>query len=297
MVWLAYAAMCLIWGTTWLVIKSGLHYVPPVAGVGIRFLLAGVLMYAVAIARGEAWSLKKLPWRVVLMFAAFYFAINYLLIYTAELRLDSGLVAVLFGTMPFFMFAFSKFFGGEGASPRVWSGAAVALAGVAVMSIGGAVSASPLYALAALGAAASGAIANLYAKQHANYPPLVTLPPAMTVAGLTLSIAGLLTEHVAWSSLVATQSLAAIAYLAIFGSCIAFFLNLWALARLPAWTVGLVPLIIPVVALTVGIIFGGEHFTLREALGSASVVAGISIALLPKRTRVAHAIQKCEAPT
>ena len=74
-------------------------------------------------------------------------------------------------------------------------------------------------------------------------------------------------------------SLAALLYLAIFGSGIAFFLNLWVLKRLPVWIVGMSSLVFPVIAITVGILFGGEHFGTRELLGSLLVIAGMAIAL------------------
>ena len=67
------------------------------------------------------------------------------------------------------------------------------------------------------------------------------------------------------------------------GSGFAFFLNFWVLQRVPAWVVGLMPLILPLVAVTAGIAFGGEHFAPREALGSAAVILGVAVALVQQR--------------
>ena len=283
----AYAAMCLIWGTTWLGIKISLAYVPPIAGAGLRFTLAGLALYAVAVWRGKLVRPSELPWKLVLVLAAFLFGANYILTYLAETRLDSGLVSVLFGTLPFFVFALGTF-AGERTTPIVWVAAAVAFAGVAVISLSGQVRGSPLYALAVIGAAASSAFANVYAKRHSGHDALVTLPPAMLLAGLVMTGIGALAEPVSWTRAFSTPSLEAIAYLALLGSGVAFFLNIWVLQRIPVWIVGLTSLIIPVIALFVGAVAGGEHVSLREASGSLLVIAGVGVALVRGRNERSH---------
>jgi drug/metabolite transporter (DMT)-like permease len=275
----AYAGMCAIWGTTWLAIKVSLHYVPPITGAGLRFVIAGLFMYAVAAALGALRPLREVPWKLVLVLSTFFFGLNYVLTYVAETRLDSGLVAVLFGTLPFFVFAFGHVLANERTTARIWFGAIVAFAGVGVISLAGQVRGTPLFALAAVAAAAVSSFGNVYAKRHSHHEPLLTLPPSMLIAGVCVGTLGLLTEHVRWSQALAPPSLAALFYLAILGSGVAFFLNLWVLHRIAAWIVGLSALIIPVIAVTIGILLGGEVFTWRELAGSALVIAGIWIAL------------------
>jgi len=194
----AYCAMCAIWGTTWLGIKVSLHYVPPLTGVGLRFIIAGVAMYAVTMAMPtlrEA-QRKRKPWKLIEVLAVFLFGLNYILTYTAETRLDSGLVAVLFGTLPFFVFAFGHMLANERTTPRIWMGALIAFGGVAAISLGGQVRGSPLFALAAIVAAAVSAFGNVYARRHAGHPPMVTLPPAMLLSGMGVFLIGIATEHV-----------------------------------------------------------------------------------------------------
>jgi drug/metabolite transporter (DMT)-like permease len=271
--------MCAIWGTTWLAIKVSLHYLPPMTGVGLRFAIAGSLLYAVAAASGALRPVRDVPWKLVLVLACFLFGLNYVLTYVAETRLDSGLVAVLFGTLPFFVFAFGHALANERTTPRIWFGAVVAFAGVAVISLAGAIRGSPLFALAAVAAAAVSAFGNVYAKRHSHHDPLVTLPPAMLLAGLAVGALGLTFERPHWDLALKPESLAALLYLAILGSGVAFFLNLWVLHRVAAWIVGLSALIIPVIAVAVGIFLGGEIFTRREIIGCGLVVLGIWIAL------------------
>jgi drug/metabolite transporter (DMT)-like permease len=275
----AYAGMCLIWGTTWLAIKIGLRYLPPFTGVGFRFVVAGLLLFAVAGMRRESVPLRSMPWKLIAVLTVFLFGVNYILTYTAETRLDSGLVAVLFGTLPFFTFALAHYLAGEHTTPRVWLGAAVAFGGVALISLGVEVRGSPLYALCAIGAAASSAFANVYAKRHAHHPPLVTLPPSMLISGSAIAALGISFEPVHWDAALSPPSLLTLAYLAVLGSSIAFFLNLWVLKYIPVWIVGLSSLIIPVIAVAVGITIGHEAMSSKELAGSALVVAGIWIAL------------------
>jgi len=281
----AYAGMCAIWGTTWLVIKINLHYLTPFTGVGLRFVLAGLCLYGVAAMRGELRPLRALPWKLVLVLTAFMFGLNYILTYTAEVRLDSGLVAVLFGTLPFFVFAFGHFLADERTTLRIWLGASIAFGGVVVVSLGSQVQGSPWYALAAIGAAASSAFANVYAKRHSHHPPLVTLPPSMLIAGIVVGTIGLFTERTDWSHALMLPAIASLLYLALLGSSLAFLLNLWVLQRIDVWIVGLSSLIIPVLAVAVGILLGGEHFTLHELAGSALVIGGIWIALARQTSR------------
>ncbi len=288
---LAYAAMVLIWGTTWLGIKLGLRSLPPITGVGLRFVLAALFLYGLALATKTHIRTRELPPRLIAVLATCMFGVNYVLTYIAETRLASGLVAVLFGTLPFFTFAMGHVILNERTTVRTWTGAAVAFLGVAVISLTGSIHASLPYALAAVGAAAIAGFANVYLKRHSAAAPLAVLPPSMLSAGLVLAIAGLLVEHVEIRRALSLQSLAALAYLAIFGSGIAFLLNHWLLQRVDAWIVALSALLIPLLAVCVGVLLGGETFGTRDLFGAALVICGVWIALLRPRQDI---VLSCE---
>jgi putative membrane protein PagO len=276
-----YALICLIWGTTWLAIKIALHTVGPLTGVGLRFLIAGILLFAVAALRRELRPLSQLPWKLIAVFAIFTFACDYTLLYVAETHVDSGLASVLFGTLPFFTFGFARLLANEPVTRRAALGCLAAFAGVAAISLGGGVHGSPLYALAAIGAAAAAAFATAYAKRAPAVSPLVSLPPAMSIAGVALLTAGVLFERTDWAHAFTGSSLGALLYLSIAGSGVAFFCMLWLLERLPAGTIGMSSLTFPVIALTAGVLFGGEHVGIREIAGSLLVISGMAIALVP----------------
>ena len=270
--------MCAIWGTTWYGIKVSLATLPPVTGVGLRFVVAGVLLFVVAALARKPLQPSRVPWKLVLVLAATFFGANYVLTYFAETHLASGLVAVLFGTLIFFTFGFAHMLAGERSTPAMWAGAILAFAGVAVISLAQGAQGALVYVFCAIGAAAVSAFGNAYAKRHSAKDPLVTLPYAMLIAGLVLFAAGNLFEQHGPEAY-SLRSWLAVLYLAVLGSSVAFYLNLWLLKHVAAWIVALSALIIPVIAVFVGIVVGGESFTPRDLLGAALVIVGVWIAL------------------
>ncbi len=278
--------MCAIWGTTWLAIKIGLRGLPPVTGAGVRFVLAALFLWALARfvpgPRGAA-----PPWKTIVILAATLFGGNYVLTYYAETGLASGLVAVLFGTLPFFLFGFGALMLGERVGVVTVIGALLALAGVAAISIGSDTHGSWPYVLATLGAAAISAFANVELKKFAASDPFRTLPPAMLLAGVTMTVVGAVFEHPDWVRGASPSSIGAVLYLAVLGSGVAFYLNQWLLQRLDTWVVGLSTLVMPVIAVAVGALIGGEAFGIKELGGAAMVIAGMWIALRSARPQEA----------
>ncbi len=279
---LAYAAMCAIWGTTWLAIKVGLQGLPPVTGAGVRFVFAALFLWLLGRAAGGEPGPAPSR-RLIVVLALTLFGGNYALTYYAETGLASGLVAVLFGTLPFFVFVLGTVLLRERVGLAAVAGTALALSGVALISLGPGTRADWLYVLATLGAAALSAFANVELKREAASDPFRTLPPAMLLSGLVMTAAGALFEHPDWARGAAPGSVAAVLYLALLGSAVAFYLNHWLLQRLPTWVVGLSALIVPVLAVAVGKLFGGEAFGPRELGGAGLVIVGLWLALRSPR--------------
>jgi drug/metabolite transporter (DMT)-like permease len=275
----AYAACVFIWGTTWLGIKFSLGGFPALTGAGIRFVLAALFLYALGAVLRVDFRRNSPPLHLVVVLAVTMFGVNYALTYLAETHLASGLVAVLFGTMPFFIFGFAHVMVGERATRTTIAGALLALAGVALISLVGNVRGDVLYVVAALVASASSGYANVYLKRYADAEPFATLPPAMLLAGVALTVSGLAFEHTDWHRALAPAPLASIAYLAICGSAIAFYLNHWLLQRIDSGVMGLSALMIPVLAVVVGAVFGGEVLGVRDLAGALLVLLGVWLSM------------------
>ena len=274
----AYASICLIWGTTWYAIKLGLPYIPPIASVGARFVIAGAALAIVALATGRL-RYRAISWKLVGVMVFTLFSINYILIYLSETHLGSGIVAVLFGTQPFFMFYFGYLFAGERSTVRTWIGAALALGGVAIISMVGEQHGSLIYAVAAVASAGVSAVGMAYAKRKSHVDPMTTLPVSMLIAGGVTLAVGTAVERPVLATALTPISVASLLYLALLGSALAFFLNLWLLKRISVAAVGLTSLVTPIIAIFVGVVFGGEAIAARDIVGAVLVIAGVWAAL------------------
>src|SRR6185436_18893907 len=98
-VWLI---LCGIWGSTWLFIKLGLADLPPLAFAGIRFLLAGLILTAIVLARRVRWPRAGRDWMLIAIVGFLQFTLNYGLVFWGEQHIPSGLAAVLQSTFPAF---------------------------------------------------------------------------------------------------------------------------------------------------------------------------------------------------
>lgn len=260
---------------------------PAIFGAGVRFIIAAVVLYALALALRIDVRRQAPPLHLVLVLALTMFGLNYALTYIAETHLASGLVAVLFGTMPFFIFGFAHAMLGERADRNTIVGALCALIGVAVISLVGDVRGDVLYVVAVLVASASSGYANVYLKRFADAEPLATLPPAMLIAGFGLALVGLGFEPIDLHKATQPAPLAALAYLAVCGSAVAFYFNHWLLQRISSGTMGLSALMIPVMAVVVGALFGGEVFGARDIVGALLVIGGVWLSLTRHDPQVA----------
>jgi len=99
---LAWLTLCIVWSSTWLAIKIGLRDLPPVSFVAIRFLIAIIVLLAVSIGRARLLPLRRKDYAVLAITGILMFAVNYTLLFWAELHVSSGLAAVLQATIPIF---------------------------------------------------------------------------------------------------------------------------------------------------------------------------------------------------
>src|SRR4051794_32581281 len=194
-----YAVLVLIWSSTWVAIRIGLHDTPPLFGAGLRFSLAGAgLLVACRVTRRP---LRSDPGLVAVL-AALPFATTYGLIYWAEQYIPSGLTAVLFGVLPLYTAALVLvFLREEPVHPRFFAGVAVAIGGL-VLAFGESVSLGSsrhagLAAAAVLLSPLASAIGTVSQKRRGGrLDPLALNGWAMLAAGLALL--GLSSTGEAW---------------------------------------------------------------------------------------------------
>src|SRR5437588_9143656 len=233
----AFVALCIIWSSTWLAIKLGLRDLPPISFVALRFVIAVAVLLAISIGRVRLLPPNRSDFKLLAYTGVLMFAINYALLFWAELYVSSGLSAVLQATIPIFGMVFAHFvIPNEPLRGARIAGALVALAGVAVicsrlLDFGGLLAVWGGVAIV-LGAAGA-ALTNVYLKARA-----IRLAPAMIAAwqmifGLVpLIVAGLWLEGSPLRFHWPGRATFCLFYLAIPGSALAFLLLYWLLPRM-----------------------------------------------------------------
>jgi len=283
------ALVCLVWGSTWVVIKFGLADLPPLTAAGIRIVIAGALMGALAPWLVQREGGGRAPWLVVVTQGLSQFAFNYGVVYYAESFLPSGLVSVLWSTFPLMIaLAGFGFSGAERLNGGQWLGCIVALIGVVLLfvtdiaSVGwDAVGVASLLLLAP----ASVAVSTLLIKQRAGGASSVLLNrDSMLLGGCVLLGGALMVERDAPRAFT-WVAIGSVAYLTLFGTVFTFGVYLWLLRHLPAYLLSLTSYVVPVLALLFGASLGGEALTLTTLAGTALVLGGVALTLHYRRVR------------
>jgi drug/metabolite transporter (DMT)-like permease len=276
-----YAVLVVIWSSTWVAIRIGLHGTPPLYGAGLRFALAGAGLLVVARA-------LKRPLRtdavLALILVTLPFATTYGLIYWAEQYIPSGLTAVLFGVMPLYVAALAiVWLRDEPVTPRFFTGVGIALGGL-VLAFGESLSLghgekAALAAVAVLLSPIASAIGNVSIKRRgAALDAIVLNGWAMLGAGLLLLTASTIGED--WGAARWTaEAIGSLLYLAVFGSALTFVILTVLLRELPAVTLSYLPLVLPFGALLFGWALEDEALT-----APAIVAGGLAVPQWRRRT-------------
>lgn len=282
MILFLYTLVCLIWGSTWLAIKFGLEGVPPFLGAGLRFSIASAILWTLVLFGKVEWRLSRDGRRAAAVAGVLGFGVCYGLVYWAETRVSSGLVAVLHALVPLVTAVLTAFVTKtETLTARKSVGTAVGFAGVVLLfwpekGVAAADGAGLLAALVAgVGAGVNLTAQSVWSKKD---DARALNAWAMSVGAAILLAVSALAERgatVVWSG----ANVAALLYLATAGSVVAFLSYYRLIRLLPATKVSLITLIFPAVAFLLGWIVLGERIGVNGALGIAAIMGGVGLAL------------------
>jgi len=272
--------LCLIWGSTWLAIKIGLEDSPPILGAGFRFLLACAVLFALL-----RW--KKMPlltdresWKKLAIPGIFAYFVSYGLVYWGEQHINSGLAALLFATLPFWVAIFAHYLlPNEKITWIKVISLLVGFSGIVIifwdnLRLSGSIY-NLLGMLALLSSGASAAYASVRTKRDLYHlDPIVISAQQMLVGMVLLLILGFAVEDL-HSFKLTGKSIGALFYLALVGSAIAFSVFYHLLKTTAATRLSLIAFVTPIVALLLGWLIKHEQVTLHLILGAALVSAGI----------------------
>jgi len=278
---LVFSTLCFIWGSTWLAIKVGLRTLPPFLFAGIRFAIASIVLMILVRLLHARIPRDRYSWIVMLFLGVFQISLPYGLVFWGEQYISSGLSAVLFATMSFFVLFFAHvLIRAESMTRRRILGVVAAFAGLAIIFWRDLVSAQAslfefLGSIACVGSAVSGGLANVVAKKCAsNIDPAANVFVQSIIGTILLSSMGLLTEvgiPLAWDF----TSVQAVLYLGIVGSALAFVGLYWLLTKTSATNTSLIVFITPIVALILGWLMLGETLEPILALGTFLILASV----------------------
>ncbi len=281
-VWAAYITVCIVWGTTYLSIRIVNQTLPPLIAASARFLVAGALMFAFTIRKGDREGDRPggRQW-----FAAAIVGLALLLggngaVVWAERTVASGVVALIIALIPLWMAAIDGVLGRR-ARPRIVLGLLIGFAGAALLVGASASARVPLLGLLfAVGASLSWASGSLYART-APLPrrPFVGIGMEMLCGGAGLLVAGILAGDLGriHPHEVSLASVLALAYLIVFGSWLGFASYVWLLRNARTSFVSTYAFVNPVVAVFLGWLILDESISARTILAGAMVLAAVAI--------------------
>jgi drug/metabolite transporter (DMT)-like permease len=286
-----FGALCLIWSSTWMMIKVGLEGAPPVTSAALRFIIAAAIVFSILAVRRLRLPRTARFYTLSLYLGVFQIGLPYALVYWAEQHITSGLTAILFSTMPLTVAVLARIILRDPLTFRKVVGIVICTLGTVVI-FRDALSTGGGYALwgvaAALGSAFCASLSSVVMKRYAKpYHPLSSLLLPMAIGGILLLAAGRAMEAgrpVLWNGI----TWGSILYLAAIGSVLAFGLYYWIVKHIDVTILAYQTFIIPILACVIGWIFLGETVTIHVVIGGGMICAGIALATFrfpyPKRS-------------
>jgi drug/metabolite transporter (DMT)-like permease len=281
---LAFGIIYFVWGSTFLAIRVGVREVPPFLLAGMRFLIAGLVLFGWTAARRE-----RLPsgrqWASVSLLALLIFGLDYGLLFWAEQRVPSGLAAVMLAMIPAFM-ALSEivFLKTQRLTVRLGVALLIGLGGVAVLAshsldLGGE-PIDTLGAAALIFASINWSIASaLSRKLPLPTSKVMSSGTQMLIGGVFLFLASAALGEFRdfHPSAVSRGAWLSLLYLIVAGSIIGFTAYVWLLHHESPTKVGTYAYVNPLVAVLIGYFLGGEALGLRTILGTLFVLISVVV--------------------
>lgn len=281
--WFAFAITCTVWGTTYLGIAIAIETIPPILMTGVRFVVGGLIMLAIAIARGARIPRDPKTLANLALVGILLIGVGNLSVVWAEQWVPSGIAALLVATAPFWMALIELFRrDGERVTVRSGIGMLIGFAGVAMLVTPGATGGHwsvPLLigAIAIQIGGIAWQLGSAISKYNVrNVPLMMSAALQMLFGGVILTIIAFAIGDFARFS-ISTRSLVAIVYLTIFGSVIAYSAYVYALSHLSTTVTPLYAYINPVVAMILGWLILKEPLTWISWLAMGVILGGVAL--------------------
>ena len=281
---LAFFAIYVIWGSTFLAIRTAVLLAPPWFCAGVRFFIAGTVLFGFARLRGTPGpSLRE--WRSLGIIGVLMFSVTYGALFWGEQYVPSGITSVLEATLPLMTVLLEIFvLRQEMFRWRALIAVAVGFCGVGVMMVKGGHSGLTGFGvfpcLVILSGSASWSLGAVLTRSlPLPRSRVVTAGAEMMLGGGVLLVLSLATGELHPFPVISPKAAFALLYLIVAGSLVAFTAFVWLLARMPASRVASHAYLNPVVAIALGYFVASEEITLRTLLGAGLVVGSVVLTL------------------
>ncbi len=281
-VWLALGVVYVVWGSTYLGIDLAVRTIPPFFMAGLRFLIAGALLYVWATRRGDRGDRPTARhWLSASLLALPMLAVGNSAVGWAEQTLDTGTASLIIASVPLWMALLDRLFYAQRLARTIVVGLAVGFGGVGLLvAPGGADGAGSTAAIVLVFTSLAWAIGSLYAR-HASLPrrPLVGVAMQMLAGGVMLTAFSAATGEVArvHPAAISLESWLGLAYLVVAGSLLAFTAYMWLLRAAPTSLVGTYAYVNPVVAVLLGTLLLGEPLTWQTLVGGGIILGSVAL--------------------
>jgi drug/metabolite transporter (DMT)-like permease len=288
-VWAALAVVYVVWGSTYLGILYAIDTIPVFLSMGIRFVLAGGLLYAWAVRRGDVLG-DRIGWRqwaAAVLVGGLLFVGGNSLVAWSETRVDTGVAALLIAAVPLWMALFDRAANGQRLSRSTLIGLLVGFAGVALLAWpSGPSRINALGAVALLVSGAAWAAGSLIARgSPLPRRPLVSSGMQMLAGGMLLMLVAGASGELTEVGHVSLRSVLAMVYLIVFGSWLAFSTYSWLLQVAPTSVVSTYAYVNPVVAVFLGWVVLSEPLSVRTVVAGAVILGAVALIVTPARRR------------
>ncbi|HEX9639588.1 MAG TPA: EamA family transporter, partial [Acidobacteriota bacterium] len=301
----AFAAVYVIWGSTYLAIRYAIETLPPLLMAGVRFTIAGAILYAWVRLRGGERPRPAHWGAAILIGGLMLFGGNGAVTWATQ-RIPSGMAALLVATVPLWIVVLDALRGGARISLQVLAGVLLGLVGLAILigpgQLLGGERADLLGAAVLLVGALSWALGSLCAR-GAKLPSSRLLATAMQMlgGGALLALGGVLSGELGRVDLasVSLRSLLSVLYLIGFGSLIGFSAYIYLLRSTTSARATTYAYVNPVVAVLLGWSIGGEPLSARILVAAAVILTGVVLILshpgpAPRSAEVANGAPRRE---
>ena len=265
-----------IWGSTYLAIRFGIESFPPFLMAGMRFTIAGAILYIVMRYLGAANPTKQ-QWLGASAVGILLPALGNGTVCYVQQTISSSVAALSIATAPIWMAIFSSIWGHK-ITNKEWLGVAVGFVGIALLNIGGSLHGELTSALLLIFAAASWSFGSVWGRRLEMPIGLMASATQMLIGGLVLLLMSALQSET-WPQQISQKSWGAMLFLIVLGSLVAYSAYQYLLKTVRPLVASSNTFVNPVVAFTVGIWFANEHVTTIEFIALAVILVGVFLVL------------------